>query len=66
MQQAVTLRMLRLDAHGRLADLPQRGASDAKCSPDAPTQCNLNRQDWVALLKLRNAQNEAMLATNGR
>lgn len=52
-QQAVTLRMLRLDALGRFADLPLRGASDPPCSPDAPAQCNLNRQDWVALLKLK-------------
>ena len=52
-QQAVTLRMLRLDAQGRFADLPLRSASDPPCSPDAPAQCNLNRQDWVALLKLQ-------------
>ncbi len=52
-QQAVTLRMLRLDAQGRFADLPLRNASDPSCSPDAPAQCNLNRQDWVALLKLQ-------------
>lgn len=52
-QQAVTLRMLRLDSRGRFADLPLRGASDPPCSPDAPAQCNLNRQDWVALLKLQ-------------
>lgn len=52
-QQTVTLRMLRLDAQGRFADLPLRSASDPSCSPDAPTQCNLNRQDWVALLKLK-------------
>lgn len=51
-QQAVTLRMLRLDAQGRFADLPQRSGLDPICSPDAPAQCNLNRQDWVALLKL--------------
>ena len=52
-QQAVTLRMLRLDGQGRFADLPLRDASDAPCSPDAPAQCNLNRQDWAALLKLQ-------------
>jgi hypothetical protein len=52
-QQAVTLRMLRLDAQGRFADLPLRNVSDPPCSPDAPAQCNLNRQDWVALLKLQ-------------
>lgn len=55
-QQAVTLRMLRLDARGRFADLALRSASDPPCSPDAPAQCNLNRQDWVALLKLQPAR----------
>lgn len=62
-QQAVTLRMLRLDAQGRFADLPQRGPSDPRCSPDAPTQCNLNRQDWVALLKLT-PQTDSLTASN--
>ena len=52
-QQVVALRMLRLDAQGRFADLPLRGADDPPCSPDAPAQCNLNRQDWAALLKLQ-------------
>ena len=65
-QQAVTLRMLRLDAEGRLADLPLREASDAPCSPDAPAQCNLNRQDWVALLKFDATAPGALLAANDR
>jgi hypothetical protein len=51
-QQTVALRMLRLDAQGRFADLPMRGTGDAPCSPDVPAHCNLNRQDWAALLKL--------------
>ena len=51
-QQTVALRMLRLDAQGRFADLPTRAAGDAPCSPDVPAHCNLNRQDWAALLKL--------------
>ena len=63
-QQAVTLRMLRLDAQGRFADLPQRGASDPPCSPDAPSQCNLNRQDWVALLKLGQPPSVSLTASN--
>ncbi len=63
-QQAVTLRMLRLDARGRFADLPQRGAADPRCSPDAPAQCNLNRQDWVALLKLDAPGMESMTTPN--
>src|SRR5690606_12482839 len=63
-QQAVTLRMLRLDEHGRFADLPLRDAADPPCSPDAPAQCNLNRQDWAALLKLNVDTPPAMLAAN--
>ena len=66
-QQAVTLRMLRLDAQGRLSDLPLRGAGEAACSPDAPASCNLNRQDWAALLKLQPAMTPApasLLAAN--
>ena len=65
-QQAVTLRMLRLDAQGRFANLPMRDASNAPCSPDAPMQCNLNRQDWVALLKLKSdpVQAGTMTAAN--
>ena len=66
-QQAVTLRMLRLDAQGRFANLPLRDASDPPCSPDAPAQCNLNRQDWVALLKLNFEATQAapMTAASG-
>lgn len=53
LQQAVTLRMLKLDADGRLARLPMRDRADAPCSPDAPQACNANRQDWAVLLKLK-------------
>ncbi len=63
-QQAVTLRMLRLDAQDRFADLPQRSGSDPACSPDAPAQCNLNRQDWVALLKLTTRTTDRLTASN--
>jgi len=63
-QQAVTLRMLRLDGDGRFADLPLRGAGDPPCSPDAPGQCNLNRQDWAALLKLEATTPASLLAGN--
>ena len=64
MQQAVTLRMLRLDAQGRFTELPMRDASDTLCSPDAPAQCNLNRQDWAALLKLKSPQSPSLIATS--
>ncbi|WP_296281393.1 DUF2272 domain-containing protein [Pseudoxanthomonas sp.] len=62
-QQTVALRMLRLDAQGRFADLPARAAGDAACSPDVPAHCSLNRQDWAALLKLRSADTRTLLAT---
>lgn len=52
-QQTVTLRTLNLNATGRLWGLPQRTEGDLECSPDAPTACDLNRQDWAVLLKLK-------------
>ena len=64
MQQTVALRMLRLDETGRFADLPTRSGSDAPCSPDVPAHCNLNRQDWAALLKLDVGAPASMLAVN--
>ena len=62
-QQSVTMRMLRLDAQGRFADLPQRTALDPPCSPDAPLLCNANRQDWVALLKLNAPSSTDLIST---
>jgi hypothetical protein len=61
-QQAVTLRMLRLDGNGRFAALPMRSLADPECTPDAPGNCNANRQDWAVLLKLKPAAELAMLA----
>ena len=61
-QQTVALRMLRLDAQGRLADLPTRATGDAPCSPDVPAHCNLNRQDWAALLKFKTIEPPSLLA----
>lgn len=49
----VTMRMLPLTAGGHFEDLPLRQAADPDCSPDAPSACNANRQDWAALLQLR-------------
>ena len=63
-QQTVALRMLRLDETGRFADLPVRSAGDAQCSPDVPAHCNLNRQDWAALLKLRATETQTLLAAS--
>jgi hypothetical protein len=62
-QQTVALRMLRLDAQGHFADLPMRDSTGASCSPDTPAYCNLNRQDWAALLKLKTVESPLLLAT---
>lgn len=54
-QQAVTLRMLRLAPNGYFANLPTRTLEDPECSPDAPaTTCDLNRTNWAVMLKLKN------------
>lgn len=50
--QGVTMRMLPINRAGRLWNLPRRTGAEVPCDPDRPTGCNLNRQDWVALLKL--------------
>lgn len=52
-QQAVTMRVLNLNAAGRFWNLPMRSQGDVACSPDAPASCNFNRQDWAVLLKLK-------------
>ncbi len=52
-QQAVTMRMVNLNASGQWWGLPQRTEGDVECSPDTPAACNLNRQDWAVLLKLK-------------
>ncbi|WP_189453682.1 DUF2272 domain-containing protein [Cognatilysobacter bugurensis] len=48
----VTMRLLPINRAGRFRGLPQRTAEDYPCDPDRPAMCNLNRQDWAALLKL--------------
>ena len=50
--QGVTARTLNLNRIGLLWTLPRR-TLPANCSPDAEAACNFNRQDWVALLKLK-------------
>ena len=52
-QQAVTMRMLNLNAGGLPWGLPQRGDGDVECSPDTEGACNFNRQDWAVLLQLK-------------
>ncbi len=49
--QGVTLRMFVLNRAGMIWGLP-RGSS-AGCAPDNPSLCNLSRQDWAVLLKLK-------------
>ena len=61
-QNAVTLRMLKLDANGYFASLPSRTLADLACSPDMPANCDSNRQDWAVMLKLRPAADLARLA----
>jgi hypothetical protein len=48
--QGATLRVLNLNRKGLFWDLPRRGPG---CGPADPAGCSFNRQDWVALLKLR-------------
>ena len=50
--QGVTARVLNLNRSGLLWALPKREPL-ATCTPANDSGCNFNRQDWVALLKLR-------------
>jgi len=52
-QQAVTMRMLNLNAAGHFWGLPRRTDGAPECSPDAAAACDFNRQDWAVLLKLK-------------
>lgn len=58
----VTMRLLPLTAGGQFQGLPQRALGDTACSPDAPSACDANRQDWAVLLQLRPATELATLA----
>lgn len=49
----VTLRSLPLNGAGLPWNWPLRSGPAGRCSPDAPEACNLNRQDWAVLLKLK-------------
>jgi hypothetical protein len=50
--QGVTARLLTLNRSGLLWALPKREPL-ATCTPANDSGCNFNRQDWVALLKLK-------------
>lgn len=60
-QQAVTMRLLRLNRNGNFWTLPQRFGVDPQCSPDTESSCNFNRQDWAVLLKLKSPSALAQL-----
>jgi hypothetical protein len=60
-QQGVTMRVLPLNRNGNFWSLPQRTGAEGGCSPDNPAACSFNRQDWVALLKLKPAEALARL-----
>lgn len=50
--QGVTLRVLPLNRNGLIWGLPRRLGA-AACQPSSESACSFNRQDWVALLKLK-------------
>jgi len=52
-QQGVTMRVLPLNRNGNFWSLPQSTGVEGGCSPDNAAACSFNRQDWVALLKLK-------------
>ena len=52
-QQGATMRLLRLNRNGNFWGLPQRTVGAPACSPDTPSSCDFNRQDWSVLLKLK-------------
>ena len=53
LQQAVSMRVLNLNASGQWWGLPLRSDGDVQCSPDTAGACNFHRQDWAVLLKLK-------------
>ena len=64
------MRKLMLDRTG-LLELPKANAAQApsspveqRCSPGQEEECNLNRQDWAALLKLKSPQSPSLIATS--
>lgn len=51
--QGVTLRVLPLNREGVIWGLPRRIGPPGDCQPGNESVCSFNRQDWVALLKLK-------------
>jgi hypothetical protein len=60
-QQAVSMRMLAINAQGQFWDLPVKTPDDIACSPATADACNFNRQDWAVLLKLKSQEELAQL-----
>ncbi|WP_082672526.1 DUF2272 domain-containing protein [Luteimonas abyssi] len=58
---AVTSRTLPLSAGGHLQGLSMRQSDDPACSPEWPSACDANRQDWTVLLQLQPEQTLAGL-----
>lgn len=52
--QGVTMRLLPLNRNGEFwGGLPPRIGDGTLCTPDNEAACSMNRQDWVALLRLK-------------
>jgi hypothetical protein len=51
--QGVTMRVLPLNRSGAIWGLPRRVGNPGGCQPGNEAACSFNRQDWVALLKLK-------------
>lgn len=51
--QGVTMRVLPLNRSGLVWALPRRIGNPGDCQPGNEAVCSFNRQDWVALLKLK-------------
>ena len=51
--QGVTMRVLPLNRNGAIFNLPRRLGVPGDCQPGNEGFCSFNRQDWVALLKLK-------------
>ena len=51
--QGVTLRVLPLNRNGLVWSLPRRIGAPRDCQPVNEAPCSFNRQDWVALMKLK-------------
>ena len=63
LHQAVSMRMLNLNANGQWWNLPLRTDGQVQCSPDTAAACNFHRQDWAVLLKLKSQEELAKLGS---